>query len=450
MEGPRYRPNSVSSKKSTASRPDPRGKLAPGLRLPREQVITSQRERLLSAVTDLAAEQGAHDTTIQDLLARAGVSRGSFYEIFANKNDCLLYAYDTHLARAEAQIVAAYLNPDLHGIEALRAAIAALLEWMINWPAAAQLCTAEIVSAGPEAIEHRNERKAAAEAAIARALAQIHSQPDAIITRGILAGVEQLIHSQVADGQAHRLANAENDLLSWILTYDRSPGREQERAGPGTSDTQAENRSLTDAIDDVKRSHAPAIQRKRISTAVLEVAAAKGYRATNFRDIASAANISLSTFYKHFPSKREAFLAAFDECAQEISTATNGTLDPDGTKPEAERDAIAALLEYLANHPAIARITLVDIYSADKPGIERVDRLLARYSSVPIVDGEHRLLAPPHICTLLTGGIAGILHQHIATDQCEKLPELTAPLTYFVLAPLVGSKRALGIAGQQP
>ena len=77
----------MPSRKSTASRPDPRGKLAPGLRLPHEQVVASQRERLLSAATDLAAEQGAQDTSIHDLLSRAGISRATIYEVFSNKND---------------------------------------------------------------------------------------------------------------------------------------------------------------------------------------------------------------------------------------------------------------------------------------------------------------------------------------------------------------------------
>jgi AcrR family transcriptional regulator len=447
VEAHRYRPNPVSTRKSTASRPDSRGKLAPGLRLPREQVIESQRDRLLAAVTDLAAERGAQATAIQDLLDRAAVSRGSFYEIFANKNDCLLQAYRTHVERVEAQVLVAYRGPNLQGIDALRAAIAALLEWVIASPAAAQLCTAEIASSGMDAIEQRNRCKAAWEVALAKVLGQIHLRgPDSVLVCGVLAGVEQLIHNRASSGQAHMLAGSENDLLSWILTYDRSPGRED----PPRADPHSENNgSLVVARDAALDPRAGPAPRERITAAVLRLAAAKGYRATNFRDIARAASISLSTFYKHFGSKRDAFLAAFDECAQEIGAATDGTLDPAAAKPESVRDAIAALLGYLAGHRDIARIALVDIYSADKPGIERVDRLLARYSSVPILDGGRRIAAPPDVCTLVTGGIAGILHQQIAADQYERLTELTAPLTYFVLAPLVGSERAFSVATER-
>ena len=419
--------------------------------MPREQVIASQRERLLTAATDLAAERGAQDTTIQDLLDRAAVSRGSFYEIFADKDDCLLHAYGTHVARVEAQVLAAYRNPDLQGIDALRAAIAALLEWVIAWPAAAQLCTAEIVSTGMDAIERRNRCKAFWEAALAKVLGEIQSrQPDAILVCGILAGVEQLIHDRASSGQAHLLAGREDDLLSWILAYDCSPGRERNPAYYPTADPQGQDDGSLIAIRDFATgARTDLAPRERITAAVLEVAATKGYRATNFRDIAKAAGISLSTFYKHFASKREAFLAAFDECSQEIGAATEGMLDPAGVEPEAVHDAIAALLGFLSSHRAIARITLVDIYSADKPGIERVDRLLTRYSSVPIVDGERRIAAALDVCTLLTGGIAGILHQQIAAERYEMLPELTAPLTYFVLAPLVGSERALSVATKQ-
>src|SRR5581483_8986086 len=62
--------------------------------LSREEVAASQRLRLERAITELLAERGYAAITIGELAARAGVSRGAFYEHFSGKENCLLSAYD--------------------------------------------------------------------------------------------------------------------------------------------------------------------------------------------------------------------------------------------------------------------------------------------------------------------------------------------------------------------
>ncbi|MGA2164032.1 MAG: TetR/AcrR family transcriptional regulator, partial [Solirubrobacteraceae bacterium] len=64
----------------------PRGPQA----LPRERVAEHQRERLVEAMVQAVSERGVVATTISDLVARAGISRRTFYEHFENKEDCLL------------------------------------------------------------------------------------------------------------------------------------------------------------------------------------------------------------------------------------------------------------------------------------------------------------------------------------------------------------------------
>ena len=62
--------------------------------LTREQVEADQRGRLIGAMSMIVAEKGYGDTAVADVVARAGVSRRTFYEQFANKEDCFLAAYD--------------------------------------------------------------------------------------------------------------------------------------------------------------------------------------------------------------------------------------------------------------------------------------------------------------------------------------------------------------------
>src|SRR3954451_610367 len=62
--------------------------------LTREEVAASQRGRLLLAMAGAAAEKGYAHTTVADVIAGAGVSRATFYEHFAGKEDCFVAAFD--------------------------------------------------------------------------------------------------------------------------------------------------------------------------------------------------------------------------------------------------------------------------------------------------------------------------------------------------------------------
>jgi AcrR family transcriptional regulator len=61
--------------------------------LTRDKVRAIQRERLMVAITELMAERGYRNVTIQDIVGRAGVSRSAFYDCFPRKEDCAFAAY---------------------------------------------------------------------------------------------------------------------------------------------------------------------------------------------------------------------------------------------------------------------------------------------------------------------------------------------------------------------
>ena len=66
-----------------------------------------QRERLLAAMLRAASELGYREANVQDVIERAGVSRPTFYEHFANKEDCFLAAFDATAARLRDRVDAA-------------------------------------------------------------------------------------------------------------------------------------------------------------------------------------------------------------------------------------------------------------------------------------------------------------------------------------------------------
>lgn len=116
----------------------------------------SQRERMLDAVVELVATHGYARTTVGGIAAKAGVSRTTFYEQFASKEDCFRAAYDAVAGKLVEAIVAA-----AGGIEdkreQLRAGIDAYLTYCAEHPAAAATFIVEIHTAGPDALEQRHQ-----------------------------------------------------------------------------------------------------------------------------------------------------------------------------------------------------------------------------------------------------------------------------------------------------
>jgi AcrR family transcriptional regulator len=145
----------------------PRGRHAAA----RDIVLASQRGRLLEAMAQCVAEQGYAATTVAQVIARAGVSRKTFYEHFADKRACFLAAWDVGTEILLAQVLAA--GAEVDGWRArLRAGADAFLEILAAEPAFARSFTIEVLSVGEDALARRaeiNER-------FADALAETHAQ----------------------------------------------------------------------------------------------------------------------------------------------------------------------------------------------------------------------------------------------------------------------------------
>ena len=75
---------------STAVRPLPKGPHG----LSSDEVVASQRERIFAAVIDAVAEKGYVHTSVADVLGRAKVSRLTFYQLFRDKQECFVSAFE--------------------------------------------------------------------------------------------------------------------------------------------------------------------------------------------------------------------------------------------------------------------------------------------------------------------------------------------------------------------
>jgi AcrR family transcriptional regulator len=69
---------------------------------PRQQRSAATLDRIVRAAEELFAERGFAEATVDDIVARAGSSKGSFYSRFADKEALLAYLGGECLARAKA------------------------------------------------------------------------------------------------------------------------------------------------------------------------------------------------------------------------------------------------------------------------------------------------------------------------------------------------------------
>ncbi len=121
-------------------------------------MLAAQAERLMIAGTELLAARGYGGIGVRDITARAGVSRGAFYECFASKEACAFAAYrrfvETQLRRFEELLPAG----DVALEDFIEGLLNAYLGLMEDDPVCARAFLVEFDALGKEA---RDERRVA-------------------------------------------------------------------------------------------------------------------------------------------------------------------------------------------------------------------------------------------------------------------------------------------------
>ncbi|MDQ6730253.1 MAG: TetR/AcrR family transcriptional regulator [Actinomycetota bacterium] len=129
-----------------------RGRHAP----PPEVRLPLQRERLLRAAAFEFARRGYAGAGSESISRAAGMSKATFYEHFANKEECILALFDlAAVVVTESMITAAQGAPQDAG-ERMRAGARAFLGALSAHPEFAQTLLVEIIGAGPRAAQHRD------------------------------------------------------------------------------------------------------------------------------------------------------------------------------------------------------------------------------------------------------------------------------------------------------
>jgi AcrR family transcriptional regulator len=201
----------------------PRGRGA----LPREQVIYVQRMRILDALVDAVAEHGHRKTSVQDVIARAGVSKSTFYSIFSTKQEAYLAAYEGTAALIRARLCRPGVSsePWPRRVSVVLEELLALLD---DDPAGARMLVLEAPAAGPSLLAARARALGDLQALLeaGRAVESPAADVPDGVTEAVIAGAHGLIEARLLDGSAEPLS----DLLPTLIYIALAPYVGMQRA----------------------------------------------------------------------------------------------------------------------------------------------------------------------------------------------------------------------------
>ena len=112
----------------------------------------TQRQRIVDAMIESCAEKTYAATTITDIVARARISRTTFYKQFEDKRACFDAAVEFCIAELQRAAGASH-SPSDPPADASRKAATAVVEALAERPGLAQLLTGDAMTVDPMVIE---------------------------------------------------------------------------------------------------------------------------------------------------------------------------------------------------------------------------------------------------------------------------------------------------------
>ena len=183
----------------------------------REELRASQRGRLICAIADCVAERGYPETTVADVIARAGVSRRTFYEHFKDKEDCFLAAYDVLLENLLGEATEAFESKaGAPWAERIAEALEILLDHLAKHPEEARFAIVEVLAAGPKALARRDAALRQFSGFLESGRSESSVDLPGITSIAVVGGVNELLYSEILHGAAGRLPSRLPDLMFWV------------------------------------------------------------------------------------------------------------------------------------------------------------------------------------------------------------------------------------------
>lgn len=438
---------------------------------------SSEREQLVEALIDVAAERGYGETTIDLVLERAGLDRPAFDRHFRGKHDLFLSTWNELNEECLQSLVAAYESRD-EWPDRLRAVVVKVIENLSGDPARATFGI-EVLAAGDAARARRDMTMRVLSSLVDAGRLEMED-PESVphTTAEALAGSAYgQIYSHVVRGAVEELPELVPQLMSAAvmpylgieaameeLTRDSNGDQRYRRdvaddssdnpsAGDGPEEYPPELARLPPGRHGLPREFVTHNQRERLIAGLAEAVSEFGYSGTTIAHITRAAAVSRRTFYEHFAGKDECFVVAYEEVMSDLRERVSIAIEEHDEWAEGIKAGIAAMLEFLANEPNLARLCMVEALVAGPAVVERYDAAIQSF--VPYFEKGREGRAPevlerlsPTTEEALVGGMVSLISRRIIAGHTEELQDLLPDLVEFTLTPYLGSAEAAQLANE--
>jgi AcrR family transcriptional regulator len=169
---------------------------------------------------------------------------------------------------------------------------------------------------------------------------------------------------------------------------------------------------------------------------MVEAVARHGYAGTTLRELVTLAGVSKSTFYEHFESKQDCFLATFDEVVAQLGARVGEAYRSGGDFRERLSAGLAAFMNLALEEPAAASLTAVESLTLGAAGVAHRERASKTFEALIQSSFDHSPSAQPVAevtVRAIVAGIRGIAYRRVRSDRREELPGLVEELVDWAL-----------------
>jgi AcrR family transcriptional regulator len=414
---------------------------------------STQRERLLNGLVEVANRHGYAGASISAIIAEAGVSRPTYYDYFSGRDDCFTATiWDVHDELHGAVGTAlATAEPE----NAIAAAIGAVTMFAVDQPARARFLFGESMSGGKAALDARDEGIAMIAADVARA--ESSADPLAAVCdldpRIAIGSVYRLIATRLRRGEA-AISNVLGDFLGWIAAYEvPSTERRWQELAPGTvpprspylpdlPPAQQMPKLFPPGRPRIPEADVAENHRARILYAAARLAEEKGYLATTIADITRLARIDGRVFYRLFADKQEAFAAVHELGFQLVMDVTAKAFFAVEGWPLRSWEAGRALTQLLQENRLIAHVGFVEAYAVGPGAVQRIEDSHTAFMFFLQEGLIHSPSSKPPSRVALEATIAAvfeIIYLQARTGGEPQVAAMLAQIVHVWLTPFLGS-----------
>jgi AcrR family transcriptional regulator len=414
---------------------------------------STQRERLLAGMVKGANKGGYLGATVSEVIAQAGVSRPTFYDYFADRDECFVACTEDVRSQLLGEIHTAVQAraPE----DALAGAIEALVAFAVAEPARARFLMHDVLAGTAAALDVRDKGITEIAQLIDRVSGRAPAEqaiPDLPVAIAIGA-VQRLLGARLRRGE-RALGTALEDLLGWSQSYARparasrwhtltstvaitpspflaaAPARAPARLGRGRPHLPEQ---------EVAENH-----RGRIMFATAQVIAEWGYAAATIAEITKLASVDGRSFYRLFNDKQEVFDAIYERGLQHTMATVARAYFARDVWPKRLWEALRVMTQGAQSNPAGVHLALIAPYAVGPAAAQRAEDSRATFTIFLQEGYRHAHRSPPSPLALeaIAASVFELVYRRARERTSRDTARLLPHVAHLCLTPFMGTEAA--------